>query len=170
MFDVTPVTITNWMSNGLPHKKINKRDLEIDSAEAIEWYIRYKYSDIDKKVSTKEDAEHYDAEYRKYKAELMKHKALKERGELITVGEAEELMTDRLIKIREQLMNIPLSWAPYMIGMESNQDSQEKLQDLLNELLAILAGLPDPQYDPEEDDDDIEDEDIEDVKNITENS
>lgn len=95
----------------------------------------------------------------------MEHKALREKGILITVDEAEENFTERLIQIRDQLSNIPLNWSPYLVGIENNKDSQEKLQELLNDLMGVLAGLKDPTYDISEDDD-IEDEEIDDEDDI----
>ena len=163
IFGVAPNTISQWQRRGFPSVKNSGKNAQFIATDCIEWYLDYKRPPTT--TDPTETAEYYDTQYRKYKAQLMEHKALREKGILITVEEAEENFTERLVQIREQLANIPLNWSPYLVGIENNKASQDKLQELLNDLMATLAGLKDPSYDISEDDD-IEDEDIIDAEDI----
>jgi phage terminase Nu1 subunit (DNA packaging protein) len=155
-FGVTSTTVQNWRKAGMPARKVGKQ-LEFDLPECIAWYLDFKRPEPE----TPTDNTDWDAFYRKEKALMMQQKRLRDSGELVTVAESERLMVARLVKISEQLKNIPLNWGPYLIGLDDTKATQDKLQVLLNDLMKTLSNLPDPEYETEEIDDDVED--IEDI-------
>lgn len=163
IFGVTYNTVKGWIEKkDMPAHK-DGRNWVIDTTEAIQWYVDYKTPTV---TETELDGEYWDVQYRKAKAQLMENKSLKERGFLVTVQEADELMIQRLQQVAEQLKNIPLNWAPYLVGLEHTAESQEKLQTLLNQMFDVLSSLPEPELPESEDGEDVDDVDISDERDI----
>lgn len=139
-----------------------------DLAYAIQWYLDYKTQRLQVQLDeARDDDTDWDEEYRKYKAKRMALEAHKESGQLLTVEEAEQAMLTRLIQIRDALKNVPLSWMHQIIGIEDKKEAQEKLEELLDDLLKILSNQPD-DVDHVTEGEEVVDLDIEDVSDIAE--
>lgn len=141
VFGVSTSTVKAWRSQGLPQEESEGRAHQYDTAKVIEWYLDYKRPENDVAMSK----DYYDMLYRKHKAKSMELKYLREAGKTVSVSDCAENMASRLMNIADQLKTIPLNWAPYLVGIDSQAESQKTLQSLLSDLLSILQNLPNPE-------------------------
>lgn len=157
LFGVSSNTIREWRRQGLPREDASGRSHQYDSEKVIAWYLDFK-----RPMGDDGGKEYHDAQYRKYKAGLMRIKYLREANATVSVQDCVDNMAKRLTVIADQIKTIPLSWAPYLVGTENQAEAQKILQGLLDDMLTVLQSSPDPELagsdvDLNEFDDDDED-------------
>ena len=72
-----------------------------------------------------------------------KNAALKEMGITMQVDKAEKLMSARLGQIRNVLVSIDSTWAPYIVGIKTTEDAQKMLAKQVDKLFVQLSSLQD---------------------------
>lgn len=111
-----------------------------------EWrdaYLDYKRRQLEEEV--RPDTEGRGPAYRKKEADayLAELRAAEEEGSLIPLEVHEELLAIYLDRIRSILLNIPGSWAPELVDLESRAKVNKRLRPLLEELLEDLQAIGD---------------------------
>jgi hypothetical protein len=83
-----------------------------------------------------------------WKMTRQKTAALKEMGITLQLENAERLMSSRLSQIRNVLISIDSTWAPYMVGIKNVEDAQKMLGKQVDVMFEQLSSLQD--FDDEE--------------------
>ena len=120
-----------------------------------------------KKAQSSTPTERSEESLQYWKMVRAKNAALKEMGITMQVDKAEKLMSARLGQIRNVLISVDSTWAPYVVGIKTVEDAQKMLAKQLDKLFEQLSTLQDfdeevelPENDQIETDDDELDESV----------
>ena len=102
-FQVSKVTVKNWVDRGCPHEKSDKGNSFILS-EVIKWhqerFLKTSNGDSSKLAESKAIREHF-------KAKLTELEFLERSGELVCAKDVTDANFEKARLIRDQLLNIP---------------------------------------------------------------
>ena len=136
---VTPAKISAFQNQGIFTTVARGK---YDLAECVQKFIEVSVEHLMKKSApTLTGKEEETLQY--WKMVRMKNAALKELGITMKTEDAEKLMSARLSQIRNVLTAIDSSWAPYMVGIKNQEQSQQMLSKLLDTLFEQLSSLQD---------------------------
>ena len=110
---------------------------------SVEGLVRAKINEVGTGNNTSEE----DLQY--WKMVRQKTAALKEMGITLQLENAERLMSSRLSQIRNVLISIDATWAPYMVGIKTVEDAQRMLGKQVDIMFEQLSSLQD--FEEEED-------------------
>ena len=127
--------------------------------DCVQRFIEISVEHLIKKNATNPEGSAESLNY--WKTQRQKHAALREMGITMQVEQAEKLMSARLSQIRNVLTAIDSSWAPYMVGIKNQEQSQQMLSKLLDNLFEQLSTLQDFELDDEVIDTDATDDEEE---------
>lgn len=132
-FQVSKVTIRNWIDRGCPHEKTDKGNSFILS-EVIKWhqerFLKTSNGDASKLAESKAIREHF-------KAKLTELEFLERSGELILAQEVKELMFTTARLTRDSILNIPGRLSAILVNQ-----TREKINEMLTkELRQALENL-----------------------------
>lgn len=155
---ISPTKVNAFQQQGVfPTVSRGKYDL----AECVQRFIEASVEHLIKKNATNPEGSAENLQY--WKMIRQKNAALKEMGVTMQVEQAEKLMSARLGQIRNVLTAIDSSWAPYLVGIKNQEQSQQMLSKLLDNLFEQLSTLQDFELDDEVIDTDATDEDEEEI-------
>jgi hypothetical protein len=157
LLQITPTKVTNLVDANVLPKSINSK---YDLRECIARYIEYAAEAL-LKIKAPKNAQAQEETLNYWKMVRQKNAALKEMGVTMRVEEAEQLMSIRLEQIRNVLNTIDSVWAPYLVGLKTNEDAQRMLTKQLDVLFEQLSSLQD--FALEEEEPNIEDGDDDEI-------
>ena len=111
---------------------------------SVEGLVRAKINEVGTGNNTSEE----DLQY--WKMVRQKTAALKEMGITLQLENAERLMSSRLSQIRNVLISIDATWAPYMVGIKNVEDAQRMLGKQVDQMFEQLSSLQDFEEDEDE--------------------
>lgn len=134
---ISPAKVSAMQSQGIfPPVARGKYEL----SECIRAFIEVSVEHLMKKRPQSADE---DTNLLYWKTMRMKHAALREMGITMQVEAAEKLMGTRLMQIRNVLTAVDSTWAPYLVGIKTVEESQKQLSKQLDKLFDQLSGLQD---------------------------
>jgi hypothetical protein len=134
-----------------------------DLTDCIQKFVEYSVEQLLKKyTSDKAESARAEENLQYWKTTRQKLAALKELGRLLYVEDAERIMTSRLTQIRNVLITIDSTWAPYMVGIKTMEESQKMLSKQLDILFEQLSELNEFDFEEEEVpiEDDMDEEEV----------
>lgn len=173
ILDISQTQLHNLLNkDGMPGRVGSGPQTKYDITQAVPWYVRHMQAQAIKNVPTSGplafNKEAEDAELTYWKKEKEKVRTLKEQGQLVPVDDAVREMNHRLTQVRNVLDTIPATWSPYIIGLNTLEETNRVLNEQLDQMFTTLSSLPDSADEEdelegvvvdvvEEDDDDDED-------------
>jgi hypothetical protein len=144
---VTPTKVTQLAQvGGVKSAGHSKYDLTASIQSYIDYcvegLVRAKINEVGSTGGNNEE----DLQY--WKMTRQKTAALKEMGITLQLENAERLMSSRLSQIRNVLISIDATWAPYMVGIKTVEDAQKMLGKQVDQMFEQLSSLQD--FDDEE--------------------
>lgn len=144
-FQKTTRTIKNWAKYGMPH---TDHHYDLKAIEA--WAVTREPPLIPKPAvqeSQTQDAEtvvvsaktHWETEYRKIQAQLKQIELDKAQGLLIPVEEVEDGRVARIMAVKRELLAVPRSLAPQLIGLEA-REIEAMLTEKMREICGRFSG------------------------------
>src|SRR3990167_7916195 len=134
-FQVSKVTIRNWIDRGCPHEKSDKGNSFILS-EVIKWhqerFLKTSNGDSSKLAESKAIREHF-------KAKLTELEFLERSGELVCAKDVTDANFEKARLIRDQLLNIPARVAPILVAEKDHKKVNEILTKEIRQVLEILS-------------------------------
>ena len=135
-FQVSKVTVKNWVDRGCPHEKSDKGNSFILS-EVIKWhqerFLKTSNGDSSKLAESKAMREHFKA--------LLTELEYKERsGELILAKDVVDANFEKARMIRDQFLNIPARVSPIIAAERDPKKVHEILDKEIRQVLESLAG------------------------------
>jgi hypothetical protein len=138
LLGITPTLVTKLSSSGV-FKYGSKKGL-YDVKSCIQSYIEYATEEILSKQNVPENQNIKESlDY--WKMQRQRISALKEMGNLISIVDAEKIMTFRLIQIRDILTTIEATWAPYLIALDDLPTTQKIIGQLLDNVFVQISNL-----------------------------
>ena len=134
-------TVRKCIVQGMPHKKINQRRYEFDTAECIHWRLQ---QEADKADEQPNEMQYDEAKRRKAAADALQAELELEKSRE-TLADIDDLMTnftESLVNVRAQLVAMPNRLA----GVLEFQDQKEIRQILNDDIRQVLDGLSDYQH------------------------
>jgi hypothetical protein len=159
---ITPIKVSTLANQGIfttvARGKYNLPD-------CVQKFIEISVEHLLKKAQSSTPVERSEESLQYWKMVRAKNAALKEMGITMQVDKAEKLMSARLGQIRNVLISVDSTWAPYVVGIKTVEDAQKMLAKQLDKLFEQLSTLQDfdeelelPENDQIETDDDELDE------------
>ena len=142
---ITPAKISALQNQGI-FATVSRG--KYDLTECVQKFIEISVEHLMKKsapVLTGKDEE--TLQY--WKMVRAKNAALKEMGVTMRIEQAEKLMSTRLGQIRNVLLALDSTWSPYIVGLKTQEQSQQMLSKLLDTLFEQLSSLQDFEDDEE---------------------
>lgn len=146
-FDVTTQTIRNWTEKGMPKAGHAKYPFQ----ECCVW-IKAHYQVIGAKQYKDGKSKYSRAEWDLRKAAAItlqeELELVVKRGEVVSISAIQQEVEDILEGFRNQLRSIPGLWAGEVLGLENKPEAQDRLNDLVDDLMTILSKPPElPNFD-----------------------
>lgn len=152
-FDVSPRTIRNWQSEGMPVEG-DRNSRQYDTAECVAWAAGHKLAprsdssapeDLEN-LPTEEEA---DRRWKTARARLKELEFARERDEIITREVFEDAVGDLLDTLYHELRQLPGRWGAQMVGFDEPREAEGQLQKMVREILERLSGSVADEMDPE---------------------
>jgi phage terminase Nu1 subunit (DNA packaging protein) len=149
ILNISPSAVHNLIQKeGMPGRVGSGPTTKYDLTEVVPWYVARMQIMATKNLPASTSAGHFDkdaedAELTYWKKEKEKTRTLKEQGQLVPVEDAVREMNHRLTQIRNVLDTIPATWAPYVIGLNTLEETSRVLNEQLDNMYTTLSGLPD---------------------------
>ena len=134
-------TVRKCMVQGMPHKKINARLYEFDTAKAIHWRLQM---EADKADEETDEIRYDEAKRRKAVADALSADLDLEitRSRLAVIDDVMENFAEALVNVRAQLVGMPNRLA----GVLEYQEQKEIRSILNQDLKQILNGLSEYEH------------------------
>ncbi len=118
--NLTKQRVHQLVAEGLPRKLRGKYDLD----ECAQWYIRYLQAAIEKKAIPLDGDELVSEQQEKVRnmratADLKEIDLARQRGQLVSIEDAEKEMTDLILTGKARIMSVPARLAPDLLGETS---------------------------------------------------
>lgn len=161
---VTPKTVNNWKDDGCPHTG-QAHNIRYDLADVCEWLKNRAVATATKHLApstgdfpSKEESE---AELVYWKVQTAKHEALLQSKDMVSMDDARKELALITEHLRQTILAIEFSWAPFIVGIGTLDAAQQLLRDRVDVLMQTLTNLPedvetadDFTAEPDEDGDD----------------
>lgn len=148
MFDTTTETVRQWnVKHGMPKAGHGKYPTQ----ECCVW-IKAHYQVIGAKQFKEGKSKYSRAEWDLRKAAAItlqeELELVVKRGEVVSISAIQQEVEDILEGFRNQLRSIPGLWAGEVLGLENKPEAQDRLNDLVDDLMTILSKPPElPNFD-----------------------
>jgi hypothetical protein len=140
LLNLSPKQVTTLSNNGVFVYGSKKGLYNVKLC--IQNFIEYSAEEILKNKVTPENQNIKESlDY--WKMQRQRISALKEMNKVINIEDAERIMTNRLIQIRDILTTIEATWAPYLISLEDLKTSQKVVSNLLDTVFIQISNLSD---------------------------
>jgi len=122
ILQVSKMTISKWVKEGLPHEMQGKRRV-FPISKAIKWLIEHGKIDVSTEILDEFDRSQLPPDLRDKlaSAELKEFKLAKEKGIVIDKGEVERQAYEIGKKLKDALYAMPIRLADEFVGKKSNE-------------------------------------------------
>lgn len=145
-FGVSEAQLERYFQQGMPHEKASTRKIMIPMPAGRVWYHEYLVNKGRKQAAptTLDEAKQ---RREAAQAELAELDLAERRGELMHVSDYEQLVGDAFARVRARLTNLPSRLAGVVVGCETIQEAQARVDPLVREAMDELqraVDVPEP--------------------------
>lgn len=136
-YGVSEAQLERLFHQGMPHEKKTSRKIVIPMPDGRVWYHKYL---VDKGKRQAAPTSIDEARRRKEaaQAELAELELAEARRELMKVEDGERVIAEAFARVRARLLNLPPRIAGIVVGAESIQDAQARVDPLVREVMEEL--------------------------------
>jgi phage terminase Nu1 subunit (DNA packaging protein) len=140
ILQVSKMTISNWINDGLPYEMQGKRRT-FPISKAIKWLIEHGKIDVSTEILDEIDRTELPPDLRDKlaSAELKEFKLAKEKGLVIDRDEVERQAFEIGKKLKESLKTIPIRISDELASLNDAHTIRNRLEDEVNKILEDVS-------------------------------